>query len=370
MYKINKDSKTIEKIEEVTFKEMNVFERSDIQQWIKNDPCVLGENLLIIQEEFDKFEGTNERPDLLALDKSGNLVVIENKRDESGKDVHWQAIKYASYFSTIKRDQLISIFQDYLKKNNKTEDAEDLINTFLENDTINYPTNTQRIILVARDFSKEVLSASQWLLNNHIDITCVQIKPYKIDNTYLLDSEVILPQGELKEYLLGLADKEQNQKEIQKTINTRLDLLQGFWTEFWHKKEKELKNTAFQNINSWTTRRDNWMSATTKFCSKVSYQFIVSKNKTTAELYIATDDKLFNKKLYDFYVEHKDEIEQKIGNNTEWNRGDEYLYSRISIISNDYSVYHKDDWECMFDFFIDSLNKLQKAFDSIKIKDL
>ena len=34
---------------------------------------------------------------LLAVDLTGALVIIELKRDDSGADVHWQAIKYASY---------------------------------------------------------------------------------------------------------------------------------------------------------------------------------------------------------------------------------------------------------------------------------
>lgn len=38
-----------------------------------------GEELLIIQKEFDGFDDTRERLDLLALDKDGNLVIIENK---------------------------------------------------------------------------------------------------------------------------------------------------------------------------------------------------------------------------------------------------------------------------------------------------
>jgi RecB family endonuclease NucS len=41
---------------------------------------------LIIQKEFAGFGDTKERLDLLALDKKGKLVVIENKLDDSGRD--------------------------------------------------------------------------------------------------------------------------------------------------------------------------------------------------------------------------------------------------------------------------------------------
>ena len=103
MFLVNKDSKITEKIKEVTFKEFGLKERKDLQEWIANNPSMLGEELLIIQKEFDGFNETNERLDLLALDKFGNLVIIENKLDDSGRNVVWQAFKYAGYCSSLKK---------------------------------------------------------------------------------------------------------------------------------------------------------------------------------------------------------------------------------------------------------------------------
>jgi RecB family endonuclease NucS len=86
MYLINKNENKIEKVAERTFSELGFKERENLQEWIANNPDCLGEDLLIIQKEFDGFNDTNERLDLLALDKQGNIVVIENKLDDSGKD--------------------------------------------------------------------------------------------------------------------------------------------------------------------------------------------------------------------------------------------------------------------------------------------
>lgn len=38
------------------------------------------------------FDDTRERLDLLAIDKVGNLVIIENKLDDSGRDVVRQSL--------------------------------------------------------------------------------------------------------------------------------------------------------------------------------------------------------------------------------------------------------------------------------------
>ena len=85
MFVVNNVDKTASKIKEISFKDIGLKERSDLQEWIANNPIILGEDLLIIQKEFDGFNDTKERLDLLALDKNGNLVIIENKLDDSGK---------------------------------------------------------------------------------------------------------------------------------------------------------------------------------------------------------------------------------------------------------------------------------------------
>jgi RecB family endonuclease NucS len=101
MYRINQQTNSIQKIEETTFKEIGATERYHLQEWIAKNPEVLcgeDEKLLIIQKEFAGFSDTKERLDLLALDQDGNLVIIENKLDDSGRDVTWKGLNYVSYF--------------------------------------------------------------------------------------------------------------------------------------------------------------------------------------------------------------------------------------------------------------------------------
>jgi RecB family endonuclease NucS len=110
MYLINKDGNNIEQVEKITFKSEGLKERQNLQEWIAKNPESLGEDLLIIQKEFAGFDDTNERLDLLALDKKGNLVIIENKLDDTGRDVVWQSLKYASYCSSLNSQGIKDIF--------------------------------------------------------------------------------------------------------------------------------------------------------------------------------------------------------------------------------------------------------------------
>jgi hypothetical protein len=51
-------------------------------------PRCLGEDLLVIQKEFAGYSDTHERLDLLAIDKQGSLVLIENKLGDTGRDLN------------------------------------------------------------------------------------------------------------------------------------------------------------------------------------------------------------------------------------------------------------------------------------------
>ena len=116
MFAINKSDNSISEIKKCSFHELGFKERENLQEWIAKSPNCFGEDLLIIQKEFNGFNDTNERLDLLALDQDGSLVIIENKLDDTGRDVVWQCLKYVSYCSTLTKAQIIEIYQDYLDK--------------------------------------------------------------------------------------------------------------------------------------------------------------------------------------------------------------------------------------------------------------
>ena len=65
MYLIDKESNKLVKVSKMTFKSLKLDERHNLQEWIANEPSSLGEDLLIIQKEFDGFADTKERLDLL-----------------------------------------------------------------------------------------------------------------------------------------------------------------------------------------------------------------------------------------------------------------------------------------------------------------
>lgn len=134
MFKVEKHENRIERLGPRSFSELGFRERAHLQEWIANKPDALGEELLIIQKEFSGFSDTSERLDLLAVDKQGSLVIIENKLDDTGRDVTWQALKYASYCARLTKDDIRDIFQSYLERYAPGLKAEDQLCAFLDED--------------------------------------------------------------------------------------------------------------------------------------------------------------------------------------------------------------------------------------------
>ncbi len=202
MYKLNRESNRLVKMDAKSFADMAIRERFDIQEWICHQPDILGEEILIIGKEILPGDivgqKTQIRLDLLALDRNGNLVVIELKRDDSGTDPYWQAIKYAALCSTFSREQILQLLQEH--ESLSEHEAIERVDDFLEDDArIN---ENQRIILVSKDFHSDAISSVLWLRDSSVDIKCVRLKPYvDSDNDLFLTPEIIIPLAEAKDYI-------------------------------------------------------------------------------------------------------------------------------------------------------------------------
>ena len=212
LFTYNKNSKKISTYVETDLKSHNILERQDIEKWVENYPDILGEELLIISTEYDKFDKTNERLDLLAIDKDGNLTVVELKRDDSGKNVELQAIKYAAYCSTLTLNDAIKLYNNYLSKNRKPtseDEAKKQIVDFIENDDFEELSDKPRIIIVSKEYRPEVTASVLWLRKFGIDITCIKLTPYEFDDsTIAFESTTLIPLPEAKDFIIESEKKE------------------------------------------------------------------------------------------------------------------------------------------------------------------
>ena len=359
MYVLNEKSNTISPLEKRTFSSLKLSERDHLQKWILSNPEMLGEELLILQEEFDGWDETRERLDVLALDKNGRLVVIENKLDDSGRDVVWQALKYAAYCSSLTRQDILKLYRDYLGPE-ESANAEENMATFL--DVIDLSEieisegASQRVILTAAKFRKEVTATCLWLIDHGIDIQCKRITPFSYNDKVLLNVEQVIPPKEAEEFMVGVGRKkrEEQRDRIENVERHRRRI------KFWTNLQTQLSGKAAKVYSNRTPGRDHWWSGATGQ-SGISYNFHFLKEAIRFELTIASSDTVTNKKAFDQLHERREIIEEKFGSELDWRRLDEKKSCRI-FVEKLIDSYDEQTWPEAFLWLNENMNRGIESF--------
>lgn len=214
-------------VEETNFNLAGIQERRDLQRLLRDHVEVISPDTLVISEEFDEWEDAKRRIDLLGIDKEANLVAIELKRTEDGGYMELQCIRYASMVSTMTLDQAANVFGRYLKRiGRETEDPKELILDFLDWEESNETLFAQdvRIVLASAEFSKELTTSVLWLIDHGIDIQCVRLKPYRLDNRVLVDVQQIIPLPEAATYQIQVREKAKQDRAVKRAALISPDL--------------------------------------------------------------------------------------------------------------------------------------------------
>jgi hypothetical protein len=237
---------------ETTFSNEGVMERQDLQRLLREKIEVVAPDTLVIAEEFGRWEESKRRIDLLALDKQANLVVIELKRTEDGGHMELQAIRYAAMVSNMTFDKAVTAYESYLKRLNRDEDAQDNILNFLEWGEPKEDEFAQdvRIVLVSAEFSKELTSAVLWLNQRMLDIRCVRLRPYRLDDRLIVDVQQIIPLPEAVDYQISLREKEQKSRSSQWQPKT----MDEIWKDLTGNCSDQVASAA-RDIFNWLTPR-------------------------------------------------------------------------------------------------------------------
>lgn len=203
VYEMRSDA--IQLLQETSFSHLGLHERGDLQRLLRECIDVISPDTLVISEEFSSWSEGNRRIDLLGVHKTGDLVVIELKRDDAGH-MELQALRYAAMVSTMTLAQAIDAYQAYLSSRGMPEDgAAQRITDFLENDA--KFGESVRIVLAASKFHKEITSTVLWLNDRGLNISCARLTPYSNDGKVFLDVDRFIPLPGAEEYQIAVRNK-------------------------------------------------------------------------------------------------------------------------------------------------------------------
>jgi hypothetical protein len=113
-------------------------------------------------------------PDLLGLDKDGNLVIIELKKGRTSREVVAQLLEYAAWANDLSSDKIYEIAENYIKKIHNDTKLENLFFDTFETDYFPVLNQSIRLFIAAEDISSSVAKVLRFLRQVHgVDIKCV-----------------------------------------------------------------------------------------------------------------------------------------------------------------------------------------------------
>lgn len=364
MFRVDVAKNRLHKLDQTTFSKLRLREREHLQEWIAEMPEALGEalgdELLIIQKEFDGFDGTRERLDLLALDRNGQLVVIENKLDDSGRDVAWQALKYAAYCSSLTKSEIVDIFESYLSRHGQEGDAATKICNFLRKETLDELVlnegSDQRVVFVAANFRREVTATTLWLREHGIDARCIRIVPHVFGEELFVDLQQVIPPPEVADYMIRVERKNSETKSA-KVVQQRTQKLRQ---KFWVLVLEAIRAAGLERWQNISPSRDNWISASVGVPGcRISLLF--NLREIRVELQIDRPDPNENKWLFDCLSERREELAQGFGDELDWRRLDDNRWSLI-VCRASRDGQDEEQWPEMVAWLRDHYQKIDAAF--------
>lgn len=198
---------TFEPFEEKPFEDLE----QKLETWVEANPhLVAGDDQFVV---FGRQVRTafGRIVDLLAVDESGAVVVIELKRGETPRQVIAQALEYAAWVDSLSIDDLDDIAQRYTSRSggegedllalyqrefgapvgpDEGDDAETADVDIAERVTFN---NRQRLVIVAEEFSGEVEQTLRYLRSRMgVDIIGVRFGIHEAAGELLIETETLV----------------------------------------------------------------------------------------------------------------------------------------------------------------------------------
>ena len=157
--------------------EEKLSDEDQIESAVESAPELLGIEVLVVGRQTRTASGAL---DLLAIDGDHRLVVIENKRDRTPRDVLAQAIDYAAWANDLTYDDLAEIFASYCDGLN--DESTDLGEAYEERfgEQLDEIEDTPRIIVVASRLDDSTERMIDFLADNFdVPINAVLFQPFE-----------------------------------------------------------------------------------------------------------------------------------------------------------------------------------------------
>lgn len=299
------------KLQEIDIRKVWQHEQYDFSKWLAGEENIqeLGDalNLSLTDVETEKFVG-NYRCDILCKDElAGKVVLIENQLESTNHDHLGKIITYASGL------------------------------------------DASVVVWIVASARQEHASAIEWL-NKHTDddlsFFLVEVHAYRIgDSDPAPQFKIIEQPNDFAKSVKSIAKS----ADISETEKNRLE----FWTQL-----NEVLEERGKPFNKRKATTDHWycVAMGSSECY-ISMDLVNKEHKIRVGVWIND-----NKQLYDYFYEHKNEIETCCGFELTWDRLDNKKASLACTYIQGLDFESQDNYPELMNKAIDTVLTLRKAF--------
>ena len=173
-----------------------------LEDFLNEDITIASPNWMVIGRQV--YTDYGKYIDLLAIDKDGNLIVLELKKNRTPREVVAQLLDYASWIKNLKDDEIASIFDDYIKKYQPERNGVSLDEAFLECFKLkSMPeelNETHQLVIVASMLDDSTERIVNYLSEEHnVPINAILFRIFKdgereyLSNIWLIDPTLPSP---------------------------------------------------------------------------------------------------------------------------------------------------------------------------------
>src|SRR5659263_313208 len=186
IWKINKEELT-----ELPKARLDKEER--LENWIATDVSILGLDLLIIGRQVQTDFGG--RIDILGIDRDGDVVILELKRDKTPREIVAQILDYASWVKNLLPKDIENLARDYINKGFADAFTEQFGDDLPE--TIN---SDHSMIIVASHLDDSSERIVHYLADRHgVNINAIFFNFFQDSNSELLGRSWLMDPEEVHE---------------------------------------------------------------------------------------------------------------------------------------------------------------------------
>lgn len=283
LYKLNDNKKDYTNVKRVSLGEIG-WKEKDLQELLSKHiyDLISSNQLMTIFNERPR----QEEPDILALDKDGDLYILELKRWESNQENLLQVLRYGQLYGNSNYEELNEMFKIYLKGKYPEDELYEIHRQYFHLDDssmINKDefNRKQHFLIVTNGLDLKTVEAIAYWKKNGLNIDAIVYWVFEINGEFFIEFNTYYP-------IEGLLEYESNSF----ILNT------NFSNNEKNTEEMLLEQKAAAYYPGWREKISKLQKGDTVFLYK-SGAGIVAYGKATGKLQMKNYDGIEN---YEYYM--------------------------------------------------------------------